>query len=169
MELGHDLPFEDPFESTERWTVNPFGTDTATTGGWEIGAPQGSSWNGVVVQPAHAAEGQRAMITGLTSLATAFSNDVDEGLTSTISPPFHMPADELIDFSFDSYRHGKFFIDVPDHRTFERRYAQRFDVLIQDLLEREQRAIIFISAVVSFDSKRKVSEPFRHLVDLELT
>ena len=33
----------DDFESNQGWTTNPNGTDTATTGQWEVGNPEGTS------------------------------------------------------------------------------------------------------------------------------
>jgi|GEM_PF-4220941 len=96
-------PFRDDFESFNRWTTDPDGTDTATTGRWEVGAPQGTTWNDLAIQPAAVAEGQRALITGLSTAATALSNDVDGGSTSILSPSIEIPDDELLDLTFDYF------------------------------------------------------------------
>ena len=95
--------FADDFESSDKWTVNANQTDSATTGAWQVGSPQATEWNSQTIQPDIAAEGQRGLITGAARVASAFSNDVDGGMTTALSPVINLPADELIDFSFSYF------------------------------------------------------------------
>jgi subtilisin family serine protease len=83
--------YQDTFESATGWTINPNGTDTATTGAWQRGDPEPTS-SGTALQPGNAAGGSNALITGLTAGSSAGVNDVDGGVTSAQSPAISLPA-----------------------------------------------------------------------------
>jgi MYXO-CTERM domain-containing protein len=79
---GDDL--EEP--SAPGWTVNPDGTDTATTGRWEQGTPERSEAFEFVVQPGAAWSGTRAFVTGAPRGSDHSANDVSGGRTTLQSP-----------------------------------------------------------------------------------
>ena len=82
-------PLYDDFETDRGWTVNPHGTDTATTGMWERAKPQKTRTGGGVKQRAVAASGEVAFVTGAAAGASAAANDVD-GITTIESPEFNL-------------------------------------------------------------------------------
>src|SRR5262249_61009181 len=47
---GGTTVYSDTFETATGWTVNPNGTDTATTGAWQRGHPEQTSSGGAVMQ-----------------------------------------------------------------------------------------------------------------------
>ena len=82
----------DNFETNGGWTANPNGTDTATTGIWQIGNPEGVTYQGVIMQLNATTSGSNALITGLTAGSNAGTNDIDNGTTSALSPVINVPA-----------------------------------------------------------------------------
>ncbi|MBX3323537.1 MAG: hypothetical protein KF757_11150 [Phycisphaeraceae bacterium] len=77
------VPFFDDVESgTNGWTAGAPG-DTATVGQWERGIPQATA-----AQPGadHTPNGQYCWITGAASGGSLGANDVDNGITTLISP-----------------------------------------------------------------------------------
>ncbi len=88
------------------WTTNPDGTDTATTGQWEVGVPEPTNSNG----PKQLAALSRTqdLVTGRTAGTDAGSNDVDGGVTLVRSPEIVLPADfTTLTLSFSAYfAHG---------------------------------------------------------------
>lgn len=102
-DTGSSQIFADRFETGETWTIDPFGTDTATKGRWQVGAPQSTEWNSQTIQPGATAEGQRGLITGTARIGSAVSNDVDGGVTTAISPVISLPAVDVIDLSFNYF------------------------------------------------------------------
>ena len=105
-DLPDNVLFRDDFETIDQWTVDADSFDTATSGRWEIGAPESTSLDGTVIQPAVTAGGARAMVTGLASAGEAAANDLD-GVTTVASIPIEFPADSEIELSFDYFiAHG---------------------------------------------------------------
>ncbi|WP_081635991.1 S8 family serine peptidase [Micromonospora sp. CNB394] len=74
------------------WTLNPAGTDTATSGRFEVGDPGVTSWNGYTLQPGNTVSGIRALVSGAAPGASAGDGDIDGGITSASSPPIQIPA-----------------------------------------------------------------------------
>jgi hypothetical protein len=90
--LDCGLFFDDLEIARGGWKVNPDGTDTATAGAWQRGAPAQTTSNGTK-QLATATSGRSAFVTGLRAGAAASSNDVDGGATTLRSPIIALPAD----------------------------------------------------------------------------
>jgi len=92
--------YEEDFEEDRlAWTPNPHGTDTATSGQWEVTDPVGTAWNGATLQTDDAASGHNALVTGANT--TSEINDVDGGITSAISEKISVPADTDAELSFE--------------------------------------------------------------------
>ena len=81
--------FDDDFEAGRGWAVDPDGTDTATTGAWQRGNPEPTSWNGPK-QLGNVPSGARALTTGVRAGTSANANDLD-GRTSVRSVPIALP------------------------------------------------------------------------------
>ncbi|HEV2086671.1 MAG TPA: M14 family zinc carboxypeptidase [Cryptosporangiaceae bacterium] len=77
--------FADDFETAKGWTVNPGGTDTATTGQWVRGNPEPTSSSGAK-QLGTTVSGSNDLVTGPLAGTSAGSYDVDGGTTSIQSP-----------------------------------------------------------------------------------
>ena len=85
-------PLYDDFDTGRGWQVNPSGTDTATSGAWQVGDPAKTSNAAGVKQRGTAVSGLADLVTGAATGATASSNDVDGGTTSVRSPAFTLGA-----------------------------------------------------------------------------
>ncbi|NJL28708.1 MAG: endopeptidase [Thermoanaerobaculia bacterium] len=68
--VGGGTVFFDDFETNQGWTVNPNGTDTATTGQWERGNPQGTNSSGAKQLDA-TVSGVNDLVTGASAGSTA--------------------------------------------------------------------------------------------------
>ena len=79
----------DTFETATGWTINPNGTDTATTGAWERGDPAGHHVSGVTKQLGTTVCGTNDLVTGALAGSSAGDFDVDGGVTSVRSPADH--------------------------------------------------------------------------------
>jgi Subtilase family/Peptidase inhibitor I9 len=99
---GSTTVFSDGFETATAWTVNPSGTDTATTGMWQRGTPQQTS-SGSVMQLGSCAGGANCLVTGLAAGASVGENDVDNGTTSIQSPAIALPSSGTLTLSFAYY------------------------------------------------------------------
>ncbi len=113
--VGFKDLFVDDFEGDdEGWVVNPYGTDTASTGGWArvppVGVDGGYVGVNVQTQPAQAHSGSLAWITGPKG-GDLGEDDIDEGTTSLVSPTIDLT--DVIDpmLSFYSWRIGLDFND----------------------------------------------------------
>jgi carboxypeptidase T len=84
-------PLWDDFEIGRGWTVNPNGTDTATSGRWERGNPSPTAGNGAR-QLGTTTSGSADIVTGRLAGTSVNSNDVDGGTTSVRSPDFTLAA-----------------------------------------------------------------------------
>ncbi len=97
-----DVIFVDDFETNKGWTVNPYGTDTATTGMWERANPQGVDYNGwKQLDVTHS--GSYDLVTGPLAGSSAGDYDIDNGVTSIRSPNIVLPSGEDLTFSFYYY------------------------------------------------------------------
>lgn len=99
---GGSMIFEDDFESNQGWVFNPNGTDTAVTGQWERGNPEGTSFNGIPLQLGVTTSQFNNLVTGASG-GSAGSNDIDGGVTSVRSPDFTVPGSGNTTLSFNFY------------------------------------------------------------------
>ncbi len=103
---GSTTVFFDNFETALGWVTNPNGTDTATTGQWERGNPEGTNSNGVKQLDA-TVSGVNDLVTGRLAGASAGVNDIDGGVTSIRSPNITLPSTGTLTLSFSFYlAHG---------------------------------------------------------------
>ncbi len=101
-------PLFDDLEINRGWVVNAAGTDTATSGRWQVADPAPTTWNGPK-QPGTTPSGVRALVTGASAGNTPGANDVDGGTTSIRSRVIHLPADpgDIGDLTFSyAFAHG---------------------------------------------------------------
>lgn len=84
-------PLYDDFEVSRGWSLDPYGTDTATGGAWQRGIPQATSASGPK-QLATVDSGQADLVTGAAAGGTVTSNDLD-GTTTIRSRPIRLPDD----------------------------------------------------------------------------
>lgn len=82
----------DDFEINHGWRQNSLGTDTATSGMWQIGVPRATADAGGPKQLGKATSGRGVLATGLAAGANANANDVDGGTTSITSSAVTLPA-----------------------------------------------------------------------------
>jgi hypothetical protein len=94
--------FFDDFESNQGWTVNPNGTDTATTGQWERGNPETTTSSGTK-QQGTTVSGVNDLVTGRLAGSGVGSFDIDGGVTSIQSPPISLPSSGTLTLSFSYY------------------------------------------------------------------
>jgi carboxypeptidase T len=87
----HCGPLNDDFETGRGWTVNPFGSDTATKGMWQRAVPKKTKNKAGVKQRKATPSGRMNLVTGAAG-GKPNANDVDGGVTSVASPPFHLEA-----------------------------------------------------------------------------
>ena len=98
--------FSDDLETSLGWTVNPLGTDTATTGLWERGNPEATSSSGVK-QLGTTVSGVNDLVTGRLAGSSAGVHDIDGGLTTIQSPAVALPSTGTLTLSFSFYlAHG---------------------------------------------------------------
>jgi hypothetical protein len=98
--------FFDDFETSQGWTTNPNGTDTATTGLWERGDPEATNDNGAK-QLGTTISGVNDLVTGRLAGASAGVHDLDGGTSSIRSPAITLPSTGTLTLSFNYYlAHG---------------------------------------------------------------
>jgi carboxypeptidase T len=85
-------PLYDDLEINRGWVANAAGTDTATSGRWQVGDPVQTSSFGVK-QVGTTVSGVGALVTGAATGGSASANDVDGGTTSIRSRVIRLPAD----------------------------------------------------------------------------
>lgn len=83
----HCGPLFDDFEIATGWSRNPLGTDTATSGTWDRGNPEGTSY-----QANATTSGAKALVTGFRAGSSIGSYDIDGGVTSIRSTVVTLPA-----------------------------------------------------------------------------
>ncbi|GAB3965160.1 M14 family zinc carboxypeptidase [Plantactinospora veratri] len=102
---GGTTVWSDTFETATGWTVNPAGTDTATSGAWERGTAQATASSGAKQLAAYA--GSNDLVTGRLAGAAAGDHDVDGGVTSVQSPAITLPGSGTLTLSLAWYlAHG---------------------------------------------------------------
>jgi aminopeptidase S len=94
--------YSDTFETATGWTVNPSGTDTATSGQWARADPAATS-SGVATQLGTTVSGSFDLVTGATAGTSAGANDLDGGISSIQSPAITLPASGVLTLSFSWY------------------------------------------------------------------
>ena len=92
--IGYNTIITENFDANTLpgWTVNPDGTDNATTGTWVNAAPIGTTIDaGTIINPSadHSATGTKCFMTGNGGGAGG-ADDVDGGVTSLLSPTINM-------------------------------------------------------------------------------
>ncbi|MDA0644607.1 MULTISPECIES: M28 family metallopeptidase [Nonomuraea] len=98
--------WSDTFETATGWTVNPGGTDTATTGVWERGDPQATDSSGPK-QLGATTSGVNALVTGPLAGSSAGAYDIDGGVTTVRSPAITLPTSGQLRLSLSWYlAHG---------------------------------------------------------------
>jgi hypothetical protein len=103
---GGTTVYFDNFESATGWTVNPSGTDTATTGLWERGDPATTTSSGTK-QLGTTVSGTFDLVTGAAAGSGAGSFDIDGGVTSVRSPAITLPSSGTLTLTLSQYlAHG---------------------------------------------------------------
>jgi choice-of-anchor B domain-containing protein len=98
--------WEDTFETSLGWTVNPNANDTATSGLWERGDPEQTTSSGTK-QLGTTVSGVNDLVTGRLAGAGAGDHDIDGGKTSIRSPAVTLPASGVLQVSLSWYlAHG---------------------------------------------------------------
>ncbi len=95
--------FQDDFETDLGWTTNPAGSDTASTGRWQVANPSGTSLNGVAQQLGTTTSGSQALVTDGRAGSSVGSYDIDGGVTSVRSPNIELPTGADLMLSFNYY------------------------------------------------------------------
>ena len=85
-------PLYDDLEINRGWRINPFRTDTATAGRWQVGNPSNVTVSGVTTQWGTPTSGSKDLVTGAAYAGSSTANDVDGGLTRVRSAPIVLPA-----------------------------------------------------------------------------
>ena len=92
----------DDFEVGRGWQLDPYRTDTATSGRWQRSDPQPTSYGGAK-QLGTPTSGWLDLVTGASAGRYASDHDVDGGTTSVISPVVKLPAGPGQRLSFRYY------------------------------------------------------------------
>jgi len=95
--------FEDDFESDQGWITNSTNSDTATTGQWERGNPEQTSYSSYTFQSDAAVSGVNTLVTGRLAGSSVGNHDIDNGITSIRSPLITLPSDSATTLSFSYY------------------------------------------------------------------
>ncbi|TXH70184.1 MAG: hypothetical protein E6Q83_06565 [Thiothrix sp.] len=98
-----NLVYSEDFETTLAWTINPKRSDTATSGQWQLGKPQGTYYQTLALQLNAAASGEHALVTGAAAGNTVGDYDLDGGLTSIRSPMINLVANAHYRLQLDYY------------------------------------------------------------------
>jgi hypothetical protein len=92
--IGVESLVIDRFDDPDAWSIDPYTWDTATSGKWEITAPKGvdTFYLGLdlVIQPSedHSVDGINALVTGASGGGHIGKYDLDDGVTTALSPVF---------------------------------------------------------------------------------
>ncbi|HEU4534784.1 MAG TPA: S8 family serine peptidase, partial [Polyangiaceae bacterium] len=97
-----NVVFADDFEQIRGWTINPNGTDTATTGAWGRANPEPTT-DGGARQLGTTQSGSFDLVTDGRAGTSAGSFDLDGGLTTAQSPAIALPAGKALTLSFFYY------------------------------------------------------------------
>ena len=77
-------PLYDDFEAGRGWQVDPFGTDTATSGAWQRADPVATSNGAGIKQRGWTPSGETDLVTGAAG-GKPSAHDLDGGVTSSLS------------------------------------------------------------------------------------
>jgi extracellular elastinolytic metalloproteinase len=103
---GATTIFFDNFETSQGWTTNPNGTDTATTGQWARANPETTTSSGTK-QLGTTVSGVNGLVTGPLAGAGAGDHDIDGGVTSIQSPAITLSGGTNFTLTFSYYMaHG---------------------------------------------------------------
>jgi extracellular elastinolytic metalloproteinase len=103
---GGTTVFFDNFETSQGWTTNPNGTDTATTGQWARANPETTTSSGTK-QLGTTVSGVNDLVTGPLAGSSAGVNDIDSGVTSIMSPAITLQGGTNFTLTFSYYlAHG---------------------------------------------------------------
>src|SRR5206468_524243 len=94
-------PLYDDFEAERGWQFDPNGTDTATSGAWEIATPQKTQNGAGVKQFGTTVSGMADLVTGALAGVGAAADDVDGGVTTARSPAFKLGASGSTGWTLD--------------------------------------------------------------------
>jgi len=94
--------FSDDFETSQGWTTNPNGTDTATTGQWARANPETTTSSGTK-QLGTTVSGVNDLVTGAAAGASVGDNDIDGGATSIWSPTIALTGGTNFTLTFSYY------------------------------------------------------------------
>jgi len=100
---GGVIYFEDDFEGSQGWEVNPNNTDTAIRGIWESGNPQSTSYSAYTFQENNSVSGVNALVTGRLAGNGVGNHDIDSGVTSVRSQSITLPSGSATTLSFAYY------------------------------------------------------------------
>ncbi|MFT7623594.1 MAG: hypothetical protein ACI9WU_002777 [Myxococcota bacterium] len=95
FDVGIDQVVRDGFDKPDQWKLDPYGTDSVSSGGWEIADPKGvdALYVGVdlVTQPSqdHSPDGINALVTGADA-GQIGDHDVDGGTTTALGPVYDL-------------------------------------------------------------------------------
>lgn len=98
-----DAVYLDDFESAGGWITDPDGTDTATTGQWQVGNPEATSSGGVALQLGTTTSGVNDLVTSAAAGGSVGANDIDNGDTTVRSPSISLPAGTGLTLTFSYY------------------------------------------------------------------
>jgi subtilisin family serine protease len=99
--------FFDNFETSQGWTTNASGTDTATTGQWARANPETTTSSGTK-QLGTTVSGVNDLVTGpLLGASGAGTHDIDNGVTTILSPAITLSGGTNFTLTFSYYMaHG---------------------------------------------------------------
>ncbi len=95
--------FWDDFESSTGWDEDPYNSDDATTGFWEVANPEETSSSGYIMQLGDAYSGSQNLVTEGSAGSSVGTYDIDNGETSILSPEISLPAGRELTLSFYYY------------------------------------------------------------------
>ncbi|HIN86096.1 MAG TPA: hypothetical protein EYN06_06410 [Myxococcales bacterium] len=93
FEIGVDGIIFDGLEAPDDWQIDPYATDTAKAGNWEIGEPKGVDANYIGINlitqlsEDHTPDGVNVLVTGREA-GHIGDHDVDGGVTTAMSPSY---------------------------------------------------------------------------------
>ncbi len=83
----HCGAFNEDFEISRGWAIDPLGTDTINSGAWQRADPGTTAYQLGTVR-----SGSKALVTGATTGSSVNSNDIDGGPTTVRSPAIQLPS-----------------------------------------------------------------------------
>ncbi|HLV57692.1 MAG TPA: S8 family peptidase [Natronosporangium sp.] len=91
------LVYQDSFETSTGWTLS----GNATSGIFERGVPQATSFNGIPLQLSTVPHGSLVAVTGAAAGSDPGSNDVDNGATIITSPLISIPSSGNVNLMYE--------------------------------------------------------------------